>query len=380
MELLPPRIPDLALLHLMGDILSPAAADTPALRQKLYTRPAIWPALTDFAAAQGLLPPFIWSLQTRALLPPTPASLTPEQRETFLTTRLAAIFAEHTARTENLAAQLAAITHAFNQAGVPFVTLKGALYLLSLPGSWGTARPMRDIDLLIHPEHATAAVHALNLLGYTADATLDVENHHLPEMRRPNAHGVIELHTEALAPAGRAILPTATVWQVAEPHISPSGDLLLRLPAPWQALHAMLHHQASDDGYAQRTLALKHLWEFAHLCATATPPELPRSQDMLSSWLLQAHQIYALPLPDNFTPSPAAQAQVAACLREAQQPEPSRRARFLARQLRRGFSREMLSYRYRTQQVGLALRARHLLFLLKRYRRTLWRRLFGGTI
>jgi hypothetical protein len=385
METLPARITNPALLDLAGAILG--AGPTTALRQRLYAPKFRWADLIAFAAAQDILPPLIWALQTRFLLPPAPKTLNPAQRAAFITTRLNDAYAQHQSRQNDLRAQLHACLAALNDAGITPVLLKGCRYLPEPENHFGSARPMRDIDLLIKPDHAAAAVRALTGIGYVADEATGLQHQHLPELRLAGHHGLVELHSGALAPAGAKFLPAALVWQKAEP-ITVAGNAALALPPAWQALHAMLHHQASDDGYSQRTLALKPLWEFSCLAGTldaadwgglATQMAQHDGADLLASWCLQATQIFGLKQPSAVPVSPAALAQAAACFAESAQSGPRRRIRFILRQLRRGFSGEMLSLRYGKPpgEVGLALRARHLWFLLRRYRGHLGTRLLG---
>jgi hypothetical protein len=389
METLPARITNPALLDLAGAILAahPTPESTAALRPRLYAPDLSWADLIAFAAAQDILPPLIWALQTRFLLLPAPKTLNPEQRAAFITTRLNDAYAAHEARQADLRDQLHACLAALNEAGITPILLKGCRYLPEPGSHWGSARPMRDIDLLIKPDHAAAAVNALTGIGYVADAATGLQHQHLPELRLAGHHGLVELHTDALAPAGAKFLATVLVWEKAEP-INLAGNAALALPPAWQALHAMLHHQASDDGYNQHILALKPLWEFACLTSTLEAPAweqlcqqmaLHEGAALLASWCLQARQVFGLRQPLGVPVSTAALAQAAACFDEAAQPQLLRRARFIWRQLRRGFSSEMLSLRYGKPpgEVGLALRARHLWFLLRRYRGHLGARLLG---
>jgi hypothetical protein len=243
---------------------------------------------------------------------------------------------------------------------------------------------MRDIDLLIRPEQAEAAIEALLCIGYLADAPSGLQSHHLPELRKADRHGVVELHTEALAPAGAKFMPTSSAWQAATP-VAAAGASALILPPVWQALHAMLHHQASDDGYRQHILALKPLWEFSCLASRFSVADWtaltarPEIAEFLASWCVQAERVFHLAAPESLPRPAAARAQAEACFAEAAQPEFKRRSRFLARQLRRGFSGEMMAQRYnvRRSDVGILLRARHAWFLLRRYRFKLGVRLFG---
>lgn len=392
METLPPRIDDANLLALTGDIL--CAAPTPdanlALRQRLYTGAMPWVALTSFAATQQILPPLIWALRSRGLLMPTPRALQPEQRRNFINTRLDDAYEAHNARRDDLRDQLYNCVAALNRAGISPVILKGARYLLAADDQWGAARPMRDIDLLIRPASAAAALAALRGIGYVADAATGLQHQHLPELRLAGRHGVVELHTDALAPAGARFMPTDLVWQQAVAvAVGDAPAHALMLPDSWQALHALLHHQASDDGYHQHSLALKPLWEFT--CLTHSLDQAAwqaligvmqrlNGLDLLASWCLQAERIYHLPPPALLPVSAAARAQVARCFDEAGQPDLSRRRRFILRQLQRGFSAEMLAARYAQapDDIGLRLRAKHAWFLLRRYRGQLGARLLGG--
>ncbi|MDE8342335.1 MAG: nucleotidyltransferase family protein [Acidocella sp.] len=389
MEWLPPKIADRALLATLSAILQPdsSASTNTQLREILYRSQFNWAALVPFAAGQDLLAPLVWSLKTKHLLLPIPRGLAPIRRASFITTRLEEAFATHQAHREDLRSQLLACITALNQVGITPLALKGARYLLDPGNSWCTARSMRDIDLLIHPEQAQTAIEALTGIGYVADDPSGLQSHHLPELRLAGRLGTVELHTDALAPAGRRFMPTEFIWRHAVPLTIQAGTTMV-LPPAWQALHAMLHHQASDDGYNQRILALKPLWEF--ICLTRSLGEADwqtiaaqmapeNGMELLTSWCAQAELIYGQPIPANLIISTAARSQARLCVAEAAQPEPIRRVRFLFRQVRRGFSSEILSLRYNVpaSAVGVSLRLRHLRFLLRRYR-GLWRlRLLG---
>jgi hypothetical protein len=380
------RITDFEQLKLAGEILR-LDDNAAALRPVLYRLGFSWPALIEFANGQDILPPLIWSLRTKNLLPPVPKFLPPAKRAGFLTARLDEAFASHMTRRHGLQAQLHEALAALSAAGITPLLLKGAKYLLKGGVAWEVARPMRDIDLLIRPADAPTALSALIAIGYIPDAPSGLQSHHLPELRRDGQHGVIELHTEALAPAGRRYFATDLVWAVSVPANVPEG-LARILPAPWQALHAMLHHQACDDGDRLRNLALRPLWEFA--CLMQDIGDTGWAQiieqlnatggiDLLASWGVQAESIYGLKLPASLPVSNAARRRAEQTIADAQALDALRRSRFLLRQLGRGFSREVMSQRYDVPEgeVGMLLRAKHLRFLLQRYRGQFGVRLLG---
>ena len=368
------------MVEIIGSVLEPNSTlqSSSSLMQLLWRREFQWAELISFAAGQDILAPVVWSLTSRSLLPAIPKNLPSEKKQRFITTRLHEAWHEHAVRQDDLRAQLYDCLAALNGAGITPVLLKGARYLSAAEPHWAAARPMRDIDLLIRPEHSNPAIAALRGIGYVADAPSGLQSHHLPELRLPGRHGAVELHTEALAPAGAKFLPTELVWQKSKP-VEMGDALAWALPPAWQGLHAMLHHQVSDDGYAQRIIAFKPLWEFCRLKSDSRPEDwenlwaLPEIGNYLASWNLQAERIFGLTSSAK-QPAPfAARLQVEACFSEAVQPEWRRRIRFLARQLRRGFARDTIAARYAVphREAGFRLRARHAWFLIRRYRRTL---------
>jgi hypothetical protein len=101
--------------------------------------------------------------------------------------------------------------------------------------------------------------------------------------------------------------------------------------------------------------------------------------DLLASWGVQAESIYGLKLPASLPVSNAARRRAEQTIADAQALDALRRSRFLLRQLGRGFSREVMSQRYDVPEgeVGMLLRAKHLRFLLQRYRGQFGVRLLG---
>jgi hypothetical protein len=160
------------------------------------------------------------------------------------------------------------------------------------------------------------------------------------------------------------------------------------LPDEWHLLHALIHHQVSDHGHARHVLALKPLWEFAMLGS-----ELPDQgwqaigahmtqagqADVLADWIVQAAELLGLRYPPAVGVSQRARAHALSTIAAAQRADWLRRARFLADQVRFGFSRKTMAVRYQLDEdaVSLATYCRHLQFLLQRYRGRLWGRLSG---
>jgi len=85
---------------LLGSVIAntPSPQATAMLRLRSFQSGFSWQALVDLAVAHDVLPPLIFALNQRALLPPLPAKLGEEARSAHVTSRLAAAYAEHRAR------------------------------------------------------------------------------------------------------------------------------------------------------------------------------------------------------------------------------------------------------------------------------------------
>jgi hypothetical protein len=399
LELLPPTIKDDGSLALLGEILRVdyTLQDTSALRAKLFGGAFSWQALVDLAGQHGVLPPLIHALKERSLLLPLPRAGRGENLEGHVSSRLAAAYAQHLARRDALRVQLIEVLAALDRGAVVALLIKGARYLADDCPPWCEARPMRDLDILVEPQQAEPAAEALRALGYVgagapgagapgANGPLPAE-HHLPEMRKPGRHFTVELHTQALDFAGSKLFPSAQLWALSVRGRVAEHEARI-LPPAWHLLHALLHHQAGDRGYARRTLALKDLWEFSRQGSALAPEDwrtiaahMARGggADMLGSWIVQAGRLFGLAAPAGVTISRRARAHAEATLRRAHAPYWLRRALFVGDKLRFGFAPETLTVRYRLdpdRSASTAISA-HIGFLLRLYRGNLLKRLTG---
>jgi hypothetical protein len=386
-DLLPARISDPQSLTLLGDILAAdwSAAHTRQLRLRLLARDMSWQSLVDLAGAQGVILPLVWSLSQRSLLLPLPrASQAPESHPTV---QLQSLYGRHLQRRAAQQQQLTEIVSALNLADVQPLLLKGARYLLAPAGSWGEARDMRDIDLLVRPADAGRAAAALTARGYAFETEPPPLDQHLPELSHPGRPSAVELHTEGLSFSARGMLATDELWRRGV-SADWQGLRLLTLPPEWQLLHALLNHQVSDRGHARRLLAVRPLWELTMLGAELSCPAWRTlahhaaargAGDILASWLVQAQLLLGFPCPAAIEPSPVARSHARETMTHARAPDWWRRARFLADQLRFGLGRQTMAVRYGVapEQVSLRLVGRHLRFLLARHRGRLLQRLFG---
>ena len=380
-----PRIADLELLALLGDILGPKAelAAVP-LRLRLMDRAFAWQDLVGLASGQDVLPPLIRALSERGLLLPLPRSIKVNSAR-HATGQLRDAYRQHLARRDLERRQLQGILSALDAAGVVPLLLKGARYLVAPAGPWCEARSMRDIDILVQPAESARAVAALQAAGYERERGSGLVHHHLPEMRRAGEPAALEIHTEAHPAAGQRVMSTDHVW--AHATNSGSGPFLV-MPIRWHALHGLLHHQVSERGHVRRSLAVKGLWEWTMLTCTFSPEDWDAvaahmraagASDVLGSWLAQSQRLFGLEVPAVAAVSPGALSHAEATFRLASAPHWHRRVRFLADQLRFAFAREILAERYgipvsqvSPRQIGI-----HLAYLQRHYRGRMWRRLAG---
>lgn len=389
MELLPPTITDEESLALLGEILRVGYTlqDTSALRSKLFGSTFSWQVLVDFAGAHGVLPPLIFALEQRSLLLPLPRAMRGADLEGHVSSRLAAAYAQHLARRGEQREQLLEVLSTLERSGIVPLLIKGARYLADDCAPWSEARPMRDLDMVVRPQEAERAAQALRAIGYAgASGPLPAE-HHLPEMRKPGRHFPVELHTQALDFAGGKLLATEQLWAVsAAGHLA--EHVFRILPAEWHLLHALLHHQVGDRGYARHTLAIKDLWEFAQQGHALAPEawgtiaahmERSGGADILGSWIVQAGRLLGLAPPACVAVSAAARAHAEATLRRARAPHWLRRGLFVADKLRFAFAPETLAARYRPGEgdVGATAIAKHIGYLLRLHRSNAFRRMLG---
>ena len=375
MDHLPPTVTDDDLLALLGSVLTvaPTPPATASIRLQFFRPGFPWQALVDLAVAHEVLPPLIFSLNDRSLLPPVPAKLDDEGRTAHVTSRLAAAYAEHLARQADLQDQLIGTLAALNAQGMVPVLLKGALHLTMPQPSWHGSRAMRDIDLLVPAEDAARAHALVASLGYQADPNPPPLDRHLPELVKPGRAGTIEIHTDALSFAATHALSTAEVWQRAE-NRSFAGVRFKALPPEWHVLHGLLHHQLSDRGHARRMLAVKGLWEFARGGAVFSSAgwnaffahaEQRGILDMLSSWAVQANRLFGLEAPDMLLEFAAGRRHADATFRRARVAYGARQTLFVADKLKFAFAPKTLALRYGESTAGAAA-LRHLGFLWRR--------------
>jgi hypothetical protein len=134
---------------------------------------------------------------------------------------------------------------ALNAAGIDVLLLKGGALAATVYGSF-SARPMRDIDLLVSPDRADDARSLMLELDWGADPDVPGDrsygtHHHLPPLRDLGASGLrMEIH-RALLPAGHPFGCTdEEIWREAR-RVRVGGSHALVMHPTHHAVHVAIH-------------------------------------------------------------------------------------------------------------------------------------------
>lgn len=167
-------------------------------------------------------------------------------------------------RNRRLFGQLDVAVAVLNSAHIVPTLLKGAALWAIQGRPENHDRILTDLDLLVAPGEAQAAVEALELAGFAPLALVDdPASHVIAELGRPEDVGIIDLHGRAPGPARLALEALALPGQLLD--IQWDG---LRAKAPSPALQVfllVLHDQFQDGGYWRGEFALRHLLDIAAL-------------------------------------------------------------------------------------------------------------------
>jgi hypothetical protein len=128
-------------------------------------------------------------------------------------------------------------------------------------------RFLGDLDVLIPASRSTAAVAALNSIGFHEHPDhAHLSHHHLPMLHDPETGVGVELHTALLQPEYASVLPTD--WFNVSTQRYPFRDLTIRLPDATRSVgHIIAHDQLIHGRYLQRKVELRQLLDLAMIRA-----------------------------------------------------------------------------------------------------------------
>lgn len=158
---------------------------------------------------------------------------------------LACLALERDARMRALERRTVESIALLRSAGIEVALLKGAALATTLYGSFA-ARPMNDVDLLVHPDRASEAKQLMRQSGWERDPELPDDqayatHHHMaPMIDSLGSRSRLEIH-RTLLPVGHPFaLPIADLWAGMQP-ASLAGHRVAVLGPTYHALHIAIH-------------------------------------------------------------------------------------------------------------------------------------------
>ena len=214
-----------------------------------------WPAVISLANEFLLGPALYAAFSASDALPGVPDDVREYLRHLYQSNRR---------RNRIVRRQLYEIVDAFNRADIVPLLLKGALTLVASPRVDFGSRMMADIDIAVPRQAETAAIDALQRLGYAVCSRYPSGHHAYAEFMRDGDPASVDLHFELIDQ--HYVLPAGEVWLRSRPAMG-SGGTTFRCPWPThRVLHNVLHAQVHYRGaYYRASLDLRQLHEFAVL-------------------------------------------------------------------------------------------------------------------
>lgn len=207
-------------------------------------------------ANKSLVTPQVYAAQLRA----GTAFLLPGDVRAFLEE----VWRRNRVRNRRLFAQLREAVGALNEAGIEPTLLKGCAYWASVGQPVEYDRMLTDLDLMVRPQEAAAAIRALQAAGfvlYSRDHAPD--GHVAAELGRPDDIGIIDLHVRPPGPEAHANAALGVWGQML--YVRWDG-VRAKTPSPaLQVFLMVLHDQFQDGGYWRGEFVLRHLMEIAGL-------------------------------------------------------------------------------------------------------------------
>jgi len=166
-------------------------------------------------------------------------------------------------RNQRLQDQLADAVAALNKAGIRPVLLKGSA-VAALCAPEADDRILADLDLLVRPTEAGAALEALREAGFPVLAQYPGDAVHVvAELGRPTDVGPIDLHQRPPGPPGMAE-PSDLRERCVTVIIPNGGEALVPCPE-LQIYFLMLHDQFHDGDFWRGGFDMRHLVDIALL-------------------------------------------------------------------------------------------------------------------
>jgi hypothetical protein len=171
-------------------------------------------------------------------------------------------------RNDRLSAQLEEAVLALNRVGITPLLVKGAAILATSLRSDRALRLMSDLDLIVRPGQADAAMKALTEIGYGIDYQTDGRQAKwCVDLKRSHDVGMIDLHQELPGHSFVDLTSDDLESQLRPIHLGTASALVPSLEL--QALILVMHDQFQDHDYWTGSIDLRHLLDLKMLDAEA---------------------------------------------------------------------------------------------------------------
>lgn len=226
---------------------------------------------------------------------------------------------ENRLRNQLLRTELTNLILGFAEEGISIVLLKGAAtFADNLYGAAG-GRAMLDLDLLIRAHEVDAARAFLSARGYEEVADegrmptggpTDDRHAHINGYRKPGSPLRVELHYNIAYGQGGRILSAEQGWRTSVA-AAVDGVTTLTLSPTCRLIHNTVHGLIPERDYIKGEIRLWHIAEFAWLAERYAgeidwqvwlhAAEKEQATTPFLAWLLLAHELLAMPLPEVIT-------------------------------------------------------------------------------
>lgn len=257
-----------------------------------------WPKLLQIAWEEGAVAPLQSYCRT------LPTGLVPIDVER----RLACLVLERELRMRMLERRAAESVAVLNAAGIEVALLKGAAMAVTLYGSFD-ARPMNDVDILVHPARAEEAKRLMLLAGWSPDPELpndsvyESQHHHLaPLVDARGSRSRLEIH-RMLLPKGHPFnLTVDELWRGMRT-ARLAGHPVRVLDASHHAVHVAVHFAWSHTMRAGAWHAFRDLGTLVRAGRIDWDKLVPDAEHARATtccyWTLKlARTMSGLPVPD----------------------------------------------------------------------------------
>jgi hypothetical protein len=212
------------------------------------------------------------------------------------------IFTRNLARNDRLTEQLTEALAALDAHRITPTLLKGSAMLATLSRAKMGRRLVTDLDLMVSPDEAGAALDCLQHLGYRIHAkTADGGPKWYADLARPDAVGMIDLHQH---PPGHRFFYSAA--GDVRHHCRLQGAAYIP-SATYQALMLIIHDQFQDSDYWVGKIDRRHLLDLRdianspdgidwNLLASLAPGKLARNA--IETQLITLNLLLGVSVPD----------------------------------------------------------------------------------